>query len=381
MRLISIKALARNLRNFPGWRTSKKFIVFESDDWGSIRMPSINSFNKLEGSGLDLRSASADRYNLNDTIESGQDLGLLFEVLSGFKDASGNSAVFTPITIVANPDFKKIFDSGFQNYFYEPFNVTLSKYYGNDNAFEIWKEGIERKLFLPQMHGREHLNVISWMKALRQNDSKTVRAFNEGFWGFVPDQYPAVDYQAAFLLASWEDLEYHKSVITDGLTLFKKLFGYKAEYFVPPNGQFNNSLNRTLSENGITLRSTTLIQSEPLGNGLKRKVYHYPGQKDDNGITYTIRNCVFEPCAFGMNWVDRCLSDINTAFRWHKPAIIGTHRVNYIGSLNPHNRDNGLRQLSLLLKSITRIWPEVEFITTPGLKELIRKKENFEQLS
>jgi hypothetical protein len=361
------------LRNIPGWQTRKKLIVFESDDWGSIRMPSINSFERLEKSGLDLRSADAERYNLNDTLATSHDLESLFEVLSNAKDINGNCPVFTPVSIVANPDFQKINDFGFQEYFYEPFTVTLKRYPGCEHSFDLWKEGIEKKLFVPQMHGREHLNVTAWMEALQTGENNTLSAFKEGMWGFVPAKYPEVDYQAAFLLTNPSELEYQKSVIIEGLQLFEKLFSYRAEYFVPPNGPINNSLNRTLAENGIKFRSASIIQSEPLGFGKKRKVLHCLGQKEKNGIRYITRNCFFEPSQEGKNWVDSCLYNIKIAFRWNKPAIISSHRVNYIGSLNHANRDKGLYQLSRLLKEIIRNWPDVEFMTTPQIGALMNK--------
>jgi hypothetical protein len=31
--------------NLRGWKTKRKIVVIESDDWGSIRMPSPESFN------------------------------------------------------------------------------------------------------------------------------------------------------------------------------------------------------------------------------------------------------------------------------------------------------------------------------------------------
>jgi hypothetical protein len=167
-------------------------------------------------------------------------------------------------------------------------------------------------------------------------------------------------------------LVYQKSVIYEGLHLFRELFGYEAEYFVPPNGPFNNSLNKTLAENGIRYRCASKIQNEPLGFGKKKKVVHYLGQKEKNGIRYITRNCFFEPSQKGKDWVDSCLNDIKIAFRWHKPAIISSHRVNYIGALNPVNRDTGLNQLSVLLKQISKNWPDVEFMTTPQFGKLMK---------
>ena len=334
--------LLGNLRNLPGWRSDKKFVVFESDDWGSIRMPSLSSFEKLKNSGLDLSGSDAERYNLNDTLATSADLEYLFDLMSNFKDCNGNHPVFTAVSVVANPDFEKIKETDFSRYFWEPFTETLKKYHGCENSFELWKKGIEERFFVPQFHGREHLNVLAWMRALQNGDRQTHLAFNEGLWGFVPDSKlnPGIDYQSAFLLSDPADIDYQKEVIIEGLELFEKLFGYKAEYFVPPNGFINNQLNNILAESGIKLRSTAKLQRESLGGGKIKKSFHWLGQKDKSGLLYVSRNCFFEPSQSGKDWVNECLYEISTAFRWHKPAIISTHRVNYIGSLNPLNRSD-----------------------------------------
>ena len=362
-------ALLKNLTNIPGWRTNRKIVVFESDDWGSIRMPSLQAFRILNEAGINLTGRDAKRYNLNDTLATSTDLEMLFEVLSASRDHLGKHAVFTPVTIVANPDFQKIKEAGFQHYFYEPFTETLKRYPGCEKSFDLWKEGIREKIFVPQMHGREHLNVAAWMKTLQNGDKQTRIAFDQGMWGFVPDQnhLSGIYFQAAFLPDDPTEIEQHKKIIEEGLALFERLFGYRAEYFVPPNGPFNNTLNKILVENRIKYRSASKIQNEPLGNGRKRKVLHWLGQKDESGLIYITRNCFFEPSQPGKDWVDSCLNDIKIAFRWNKPAIISSHRVNYIGTLNPSNRDRGLRQLTRLLKEIIKNWPDAEFMTTPQL--------------
>jgi len=366
----------KNISNLPGWITNRKIVVFESDDWGSIRMPSCEVYKKLENAGLDLRSRDAERYNLYDSLASKTDLEELFNILMSFKDSRGNYPVFTAVTVVANPDFEKIKKADFKEYYFEPFTETLKSYKGCENSFDLWKKGIEEKLFIPQMHGREHLNVLMWLRALRNGDKNTIIAFNEGMWGFVPDHntLPGIYFQQAFLPDNPAEIELHKKVIIDGLNLFEKIFGFRAKYFVPPNGLFNNSLNKTLLENGIKYRSSSKIQKEPLGNGKYRKVIHWLGQKDRNGIRYITRNCVFEPSQPGRDWIDSCLNDIKIAFRWHKPAIISTHRVNYIGALRLENRDRGLRQLNLLFTEITKRWPDIEFMTTPELGKIISSK-------
>jgi len=363
----------RHLRNIASWRTRRKIIVFESDDWGSIRMPSRDAFEKLKKHGLDLTSGDSGRFNTYDTLAKSEDLELLFEVLCSIRDKNGNNAKFTALSVVANPDFNKIRESEFSQYFFEPFTDTLKRYYGDNSSFLLWKEGINLGIFVPQFHGREHLNVPVWLRNLRNRDEETLLAFDYGLWSFNRQTaLPRIPkYQAAFDMADVADLDFHASVISEGLELFESLFGYRAKYFVPPNGSINNTLNEISAKAGIKFRSASRIQLEPLGNGEYRRVLHYLGQKNNNSQTYLIRNSIFEPSRNSKDWVDSCLNDIKTAFAWHNPAVIGTHRVNYIGGIDISNRDRGLRELSALLMAIIRKWPEVEFMTSEQLGSAI----------
>ena len=48
MYLNKLKSIAgRHLVNSKGWRTNRKIVVLESDDWGAIRMSSKEAFDKL----------------------------------------------------------------------------------------------------------------------------------------------------------------------------------------------------------------------------------------------------------------------------------------------------------------------------------------------
>lgn len=39
--------LAKHYINLRGWKTNRKIVVIESDDWGSIRMEDKKSYNSL----------------------------------------------------------------------------------------------------------------------------------------------------------------------------------------------------------------------------------------------------------------------------------------------------------------------------------------------
>lgn len=371
--IISKSQIIKNLSNIPGWRTRRHLIIIESDDWGSIRMPSEKVYNSLLREGINWYSDGGYRFNRYDSLATAEDLSNLFEVLSSVHDSTNRHVVLTPVSLTANPDFTRIRNSDFTEYYYEPFTETLQKCKGCEKSFKLWQEGIKRRLFVPQFHGREHLNVKVWMNALKANNKRIRQAFSYGIWGISTANDPeiGVELQAAFDLVSSDDLIYQKEIIVTGLKLFEKLFGYQALYFVPPNGPFNSSLESTCADGGIKYLSVSKIQTEPLGHGRTKNKLHWLGQVGKAGLTYITRNCFFEPGLREKDWVDSCLNDISIAFKWHKPAVISTHRVNYIGAIDTKNRDEGLEKLSLLLHQIMKNWPDTEFITTDELGRII----------
>ncbi len=339
-------------------------------------MPSIDVYNKLLKEGFDLSSDEGSQYNLNDSLATVDDLEALFEVLSSIKDSTNRNAVLTPVSLVANPDFERIKQSDFQEYLYEPINITLNRYDGCEGSFSLWKKGIENRLFVPQFHGREHLNVQEWMRALRSEHKLLRKAFDYGLWGVSTANDPAIglEVQAAFDYRKAEDLEYQKEVIISGLKLFKTLFNYPATHLVPPNGPFSSELESVCLAEGIKFLSVSKIRTEPIGNSKTKRRFHWIGQKSNAGLTYLTRNCFFEPVHAGKDWIDSCMHEISSAFKWHKPAVISSHRVNYIGALRKENRDSGLKQLNLLLKKIIKTWPDAEFLTSAELGDTIRNE-------
>lgn len=376
--LQSIKSsIALHTQNMLGWRTNRKIVVIESDDWGSIRMPSNEVYNKFVKAGIPLDHCP---YNRFDSLASENDLQDLFNILLKFKDLKGNHPIITANTVVANPDFEKIQISGFQEYHYEPFTHTLEKYPTHTKAFEFWKEGISAKLFYPQFHGREHVNIILWLKLLQSRHPLFLKAFENGFWGMGPSIVKhgyGINIQATYDANYKSEIEKHKTQIVEGLLLFERIFGYRSKSFIANNFVWDSSLNETLKENGIVVLQGMMYQLLPLLNHVKRiKRRHYTGKINQDWQVHLIRNCSFEPAENPeIDNVGKCLSQISNAFFFKKPAIISSHRLNYIGFINEQNKINNLKSLSALIKSILKRWPDVEFITSDKLGELIIKEQ------
>lgn len=364
--------LSRNITNAVGWRTNRKIVVIESDDWGSIRMPSKETYNQLLNSGIRVDSCP---YNRFDSLASEDDLSALFDVLLKFKDRSGNHPVITANTVVANPDFKKIKDSDFLEYYFEPFTDTLQRYPKHQKSFELWKQGMALKIFHPQFHGREHVNVALWLSLLQQKNEIYLKAFDLGMWGLGPNiiKTGRINIQASYDTISLDQLVNQKKVLKEGLDLFEKLFGYRSDSFIANNFIWDSSLNSTLFENGITILQGMKYQILPIFDGKKRNlIRHHIGEINKLGQVFLLRNCVFEPTQdVNKDSVSSCLSDISNAFFWRKPAIISAHRLNFIGSIDENNRIKNLKSLERLLIQILKKWADVEFMTSDALGSLI----------
>ena len=111
----NIKSSLRvNASNIPGWRTNRHIVVIESDDWGSVRMSSLENFNRMLKAGMPVDKS---HYNLYDSLESNDDLVALMDTLGNYTDKTGRHPVFTGVNVVANPDFEKVRQSGFSEYF------------------------------------------------------------------------------------------------------------------------------------------------------------------------------------------------------------------------------------------------------------------------
>lgn len=365
--------LSRILFNIPGWRTNRKIVVIESDDWGSIRMPSPEVYKKCLKAGYPVDKIVYERY---DSLASQDDLGLLFELLHAYKDSRGNHPIITANCVVANPDFNKIEADGFRNYHYEAITETFKRYSSHKNNFQLWKQGMEAKIFRPQFHGREHLHVPMFMKALQNGDRDAHFGFSNGMPGSIPlgPEVRGNPYVEATRFRSGEEKESILDTMREGLVLFEKLFGYTSETIIPPNYTWSPDFNKAVLDLGVKVFQGIRKQREPVPGG--KDLYHdlYLGKRNRDGQTYMVRNVVFEPSMFKLGIKDpvqHCLAEMGIAFRMKKPAIIGSHRINYVGYLDLANRDSNIKMLRQILTGALKRWPDIEFMSSDQLGRLV----------
>lgn len=364
--------LSKNFINSLGWRTKRHLVVIESDDWGSIRMASRDIYEKVLAQGIKVDQDYFDKY---DALESADDLAALFEVLSSVKDKNGNCAVITPLAVCTNPDFEKIDACHREQYYYESVVETYKRSTNTDNSYNLVKQGIESGLYRPQFHGREHVHIKRWMEGIRSNDMTDKIAYDNRCMiisRLDNKNIPVYKtYFPAFAYDSIDELASLQHIIEDGLQLFEKVYGYKASSLCPPCGIVNDKVLEFAMQCGVVgLQAGQYFVPQP--DGSIKKVDKVWGAKSKTGQIFWRRNCTFEPAKnHDLDWVDSCLAEMEIAFRWGKPAAINSHRVNFIGSIFPENRDKTLVQLSALLKAVVKRWPDVEFISSETLCRLL----------
>lgn len=368
------KTFSLNTKNLIGWRTKRHIVVFSVDDYGNVRLDSKKAREAMDREGLKIYS----RFDAYDTLETRQDLDELFSVLTSVKDKHDRHAVFTPFAVPCNIDFEKMAETGYRKYHYELLPVTYEKLSNRDpdayrGAWERWKQGIDEGLIMPQFHGREHLNLKLFEDKLAQNDGAVLTALKNRSYTSIPaGEHSLVSPMAAFDFWDFQENELFGHIIRTGLEAFESVYGYRSVHFTPPVYNIHPIHFPVLKENGIRYIDTAMVNKVHQGRGEYSTTFNYTGKRSSENQNFIVRNVVFEPTDDrGISWVDHTIKQIEAAFRWNRPAIISSHRVNFCGHIDPENRKKGLKSLGELLKSITERWPEVEFMPANELGDLV----------
>jgi hypothetical protein len=363
-----MKQLIKKIFDLPVKQSNLKQLVILSDDWGSVRIRSKKDQEALINKGYQIKN----RFDQYDSLETNDDVELLYEVLTRHKDYKGNYPIITAVTNTGNPDFKKIKDSGFKHYAYEVVDKTYQSYEYSDKVLALIRNGIEEKIFIPQSHGREHVQVNWWIKEL-ENDTTFARKFFENEFFFLGPQFISEPKRgrgigAAFDVWSQYDLDTQKKIIETSLNDFEKLFGYRSKIFTPPAMFYNPSIEKQLASEDIEWLDVGRFLKTPQVGGGEKIQLNYLGRKKKSNLKVLVRNGIFEPnLSETDNGVSRAMKDIEQAFNVGQPAILSNHRAAFVSRIDNKNRSKGLKALDELFTKVLKQWPDVEFVSASDL--------------
>ncbi|MFC4871580.1 hypothetical protein ACFPFU_07770 [Negadavirga shengliensis] len=366
-----------NLKNIPGWRTDRKLVAFAVDDYGNVRLNSRAAYETVNKA----HQVKGNRFDQYDTLETREDLEGLYEVLASARDGRDHHAVFTPYALPCNIDFEKMGESDYCDYHYELLPQTYEKLEAQQpgaysGTWALWKEGIRKGLMQPQFHGREHFNLKVFEEKLACKDPVLMASLeNRSLIGLGKTNYPSINWTAAFSFWDAErDTERFPEILRRGVDAFERVYGYRAVAFTPPAQQFPESMEKDLTVYGIQALDKPFFQRRHMGMGRYKKRLAYAGYKPENGLVHLVRNVVFEPTHGGFDHVAKAIQQIGAAFRWNRPALISSHRVNFCGHIDPKNRAKGLGDLKSLLDAVVKKWPEVEFVSVSELVKMMARR-------
>lgn len=379
---MSLKSKVFNhFKNIPGRCTNRKILVFSVDDFGNLRLDSKDARDKMSSAGLKLNS----QFDKFDTLESREDLESLFDVLCSVKDKNGNYAVFTPYAVPCNLDFESVINNNYSQVITEQLPLTYQKLSGRypkiyEGAWDLWKDGIKMKIFMPQFHGREHFNFKTIQNRLNESDNELIIAIkNRSLTGLTHTENES-PFTVAFAYQDFNENIELSHILEDGLKKFEETFGYKATAFMPPSATISACHHQLLSTCGIKSLDTFAYKSHSYDKNNFKKELRWTGKQVQNfDMAFIVRNAVFEP-SHDLDALEKCKSMIEAAFRMRKPAIVSSHRINFVGLIDEKIRINSLNQLKKLLQWVVKRYPDVEFINVDNLQKVIRKSSGVSNL-
>ena len=343
--------------------TRLRAVVLESDDWGLCAWsPDAQGWRALADQPV-FRSPGGRRY-AGSTLESAEDLRAMSDLLGSFRGGDGFPPVWQANMILAAPDYAKLHPPGF-----EVATLPLHEFPNTPSRWarpRLWEQLTLARVagvWWPELHGLHHLPERAWLNALRRG---------------APDARRALEHQSPVCAGVDGSGEYHPSEPSElrarnletAVGVFRRLFGRLPDSICPPDYRWDEQLERDAERLGVTTIQGKGEQLGPSFARLRRLVLRYRWPHVHGARFYLPPRIAFEPhgqtgpSRVGVEPVHRAA---RAAWTRGQPAVISTHRVNYV-HLDPAAAEGGRAALRDLLKRLEA--DNAVFLTDREVREL-----------
>ena len=272
-------------------RFKEKYIVIESDDWGLEHSISIEGIDYLK------RQYGSENFTrwTTDSLETLEDISLLYDLLSKFEDSFEYPPVITANFITHNIDYNKSDSLAFI-----PLTLNLKD---NPEIIAKYRNGIKNKIFHPQLHGYCHYDVSKLNSFYCTDEGKKLFKI-----GFLTGKSTIKGYLGQFRSEfSQNNIEVEKK-IKFAVQEFFNLFNYYPKSIIPSHFMLDKKYLKILCNHGIKAiqASNRLIDSS---NKRYNKIYF----RKRNNILWFPRNGRLDPHPDYGFFAENCISDIKNS--------------------------------------------------------------------
>jgi hypothetical protein len=307
----------------------------------------------------------SDDWGAGPTEQAGA-LRRLAELLGGVHDAAGRPAVMTLGVVLADID-RAVWR---RNGTYAARTLAADE---RGAILQAMRDGIAAGVFAPQLHGMEHY----WPAALlrRAAVDERVRAWladEAATTEALPDELQSRWVDAATLPSTPLPAQRIRAAVAEEAGLFAGLFGASPSVAVPNTFVWNDDVERAWAECGVRHVITPGSRYEGRaadGTLVASRRAIANGDAGTDGLRYLVRDVYFEP-ARGHR-AEAVVAEAARRFAFGRPALIETHRFNYLGNA----ADDSLAALGELLRMATARFPRLRFIRAEALGDALSRQD------
>ena len=338
-------------------RFSRPLVLLQSDDWGRVGVRDREGYEQLRASGIHLGENPYDYYSL----ETAEDVMALRDMLKRHRDATGRPACMVMNFLLANLDFQKTADSGFQEIHLLPLSQGLPGAWKRPGLFEAYRQGISDDVFYPALHGLTHFCRPAVERTLTVHGERNnlLHTLWKAETPYIYWRMPWIGYeycnpekpQAGFLEADIQE-----NLIAEGAREFQKFFSMAPLSACAPGYRANDDTRRAWSRCGIR------VAQNGSGGAL-------PPHMDECGMLNLHRTIDIEPFERGLS-LEKYMQLAERCFERGIPAIISIHSINFHSSLKDF-RDPALRVLDEFLGALEARHPNLLYVHDLDVYELV----------
>jgi hypothetical protein len=334
--------------------SAHKVVCFESDDWGCCAWAPDEYALQRVSALREVRAYWQSRRLwpwIDGSLETPDDVRCLCDFLERFTGGDGRPAVFTPCYIVGNPDFERIAADNLGAYYDITIDQGVPSRWERGDFVGAAREGYERRVWRPEYHARlHHTQPHLWLQAVRDGNPEAGALFEEQM------------FQCSERVGEYEEMDEatQREWVGGGIEAFERAFGCRP--YCGINGDATEVTEGIWQEMGIKARLN--------------RWQHRMGQRSPHGdAVYLRRNARLEPLGlddeYAQSGFTRCWWEVRRAWEACEPAVISTHRKNYVSFVAEQQRQ-GYMQLEQLLVAIAESAPDTAYLTSTEIAQLYK---------